>query len=117
MNKFAQLAFVNAVRDSGFVALAGLTLMTGFSFDPELAFMIGGQISLIFCLGLLYRVSQIERTGICRTETWRMLPPDERPGDGRAIRRAHDDLQRTLLSFAAAAAGVAALLLTLALIA
>lgn len=116
MNKFAQFALFNAVRDSGFVALAGVTLMTGFSFDPELAFMVGGHVSLIFCLGLMYRVSQIDRTGISRTEAWRVLSPDERPGDGWSIRRAHDYFQDTLLRFAKAAAGVAAVLLGLALI-
>lgn len=117
MNRFAQFAFCAAARDSGFVALAGVTLMIGLSTDPALAFTFGGHVSLIFCLGLLYRVSQIERTGICRTEAWRVLSADELPVDGWTIRRAQDFLQDTLLSFAKAAAGVATVLLGLALMA
>ncbi len=35
MDRFAQFAFSTALRDASFVALAAVTLMVGFSFNPR----------------------------------------------------------------------------------
>src|SRR5690606_15462762 len=56
MDQFDRCAFAITARDTSFVALAAVTLMIGFSFDPPLALKIGGYIAFLFCLGLLYRL-------------------------------------------------------------
>lgn len=108
MNRFAKFAFSTTLRDASFVAVAAGTLMIGFSFDPALALHLGGQVSMLFCLGLLHRLTQLEKRGVLRTEAWRVLEPHERPPcDAQGVTRAHHHMQRTLLRFAKAASGTA----------
>ena len=107
MNRFAQFAFSTTARDASFVALAAGTLMIAFSFDPVLALHLGGQASLLFCLGLMHRVVRLERGGVLRTEAWKVLEPHERPCDAQSLIGAHDHMQRTLLRFAKGASGTA----------
>jgi hypothetical protein len=100
---FRRLAVFTLARDASFVALAAATLMVAFSFAPALAFAIGASIALIFSLALLARAARLTEQRISRTEVWRGLQPDERPGR----RSACDDLQDLLLRFAKSAAGLA----------
>ena len=53
MDRLAQFAFSLTLRDASFVALAAVTLMVGFSFDPPLALVIGAHVALMFSLFLL----------------------------------------------------------------
>lgn len=117
MNHFDRFAFATTARDTGFVTLAAVTLMIGFSFDPPTALKIGGTIAFLFCLGLLYRLMRLERTGLCQTEVWKILHPHERPVEAQEIRAAHAALQRVLMRFAKGAAGVACTLLGISLLA
>lgn len=117
MSRFAQFAFFTTARDASFVAVAATTLMVGFSFDPALALNLGGHASMLFCLGLLLRLSQLERRGVLRTEAWWVLEPHERPCDAQSLTRAHDDMQQTLLRFAKGASGTAGVLFSGSLIA
>jgi hypothetical protein len=115
MDRFAQFAFSTALRDASFVALAAVTLMVGFSFNPPLALVIGAHIALIFSLLLLYRVTILTDERVKRTEAWRELEPDERPRGDFALAVAHDRLEEVLLRFSKTAAGVACTLFTLSL--
>jgi hypothetical protein len=110
MGAFHRFAFFTTARDAGFVSLAAATLMLAFSFEPALACFVGGNVALIFALGLLLRVACLSDEHIVRTEVWRILTPQERPIGESALRHARDDLQDLLLRFAKAAAGVAAVL-------
>jgi hypothetical protein len=115
MDRFAQFAFSTALRDASFVALAAVTLMVGFSFNPPLALVIGAHIALIFSLLLLYRVTLLTDERVKRTEAWRVLEPNERPHGDFALAIAHDRLEDVLLRFSKTSAGVACTLLTLSL--
>jgi hypothetical protein len=115
MDRFAQFAFSLTLRDASFVALAALTLMLGFSFNPPLALVIGAHIALIFSLTLLYRVSLLTDERVRRTEAWRVLEPHERPHGEFALAAAHQRLEEVLLRFAKTSAGVACTLFVLSL--
>jgi hypothetical protein len=110
---FRRLAVFTLARDASFVALAGGTLMVGFSFAPALAFAIGAHVALLFSLALLVRVARLSEQRVSRTEVWRGLQPDERPGR----RSACDDLRDLLFHFAKSAAAIAVALQTLSLLA
>lgn len=90
MDRFAQFAFSTALRDASFVALAAVTLMVGFSFNPPLALVVGAHAALIFSLLLLYRVTVLTDERVKRTEPWRVLEPHERPRGDFALAIAHD---------------------------
>lgn len=107
MNQFDRCAFATTACDTGFVALAVVTLMIAFSFDPPLALKIGGYVSFLFCLGLLYRLYRLRRLGLCGTEVWKILEPHERPVLAQDIRAAHAQLECLLMRFAKGAAGAA----------
>lgn len=115
MQAFARFAFFTAARDASFVALAGITLMVAFSFDPALALRIGAHVALLYALVLLVRVFVLSEKHVVRTEPWRVLPPEERPTGEAGLRGARDQLEGVLLSFAKAASGVASLLFGFAL--
>ncbi|KAB2883167.1 MAG: hypothetical protein F9K38_06440 [Pseudorhodoplanes sp.] len=88
MDRFARYARSTISRDAGFVALAAVTLMVGFSFDPPLALQIGAQIALMFCLFLLCRICVLTTERLVRSEIWRGLEPGERPCGDHALARA-----------------------------
>lgn len=115
MDRFAQFAFSVTLRDASFVALAAITLMVGFSFDPPLALVIGAHIALGFSLFLLYRVAVLTEERVKRTESWRGLEPHERPRGDFALARAREGLQEVLLRFSKSAAGLASTLFVLAI--
>lgn len=112
MEPFRRLAFFTVARDAAFVALAAATLMLGFSFAPALAFLIGANVALMFCLGLTFRALRLDRDAdrVTRAEPWRVLDADERP-DGESGRLwARDLLEDRWLRAAKAAALVAVVL-------
>jgi hypothetical protein len=115
MDRFAQFAFSLTLRDASFVALAAVTLMVAFSFDPPLALVIGAHVALIFSLFLLYRVTVLTDERMKRTELWQVLEPDERPRGDVALVLAHDRLEEVLLRFSKTAAGVACTLFSLSI--
>ncbi len=118
-DRFSQCAFSAIVSDAAFVVIAGVTLMFAFSFNPALALNIGGGIALIFSLRLIHQLSKLQKEGICQTDVWQFMEPNELPHDAFGIRRAQDQLENLLLRFAKGASAVsiamfvAALLITL----
>lgn len=109
-DRFSQCAFSAIACDAAFVAIAGATLMFAFSFNPGLALKIGAGIALAFSVGLIYRMSELRKKGICQTEIWQFMKPEELPHEGPAIRHAQAKLEEILLRFSKGAAGVAAAL-------
>lgn len=110
MDAFRHFALFTVVRDAAFVALAAATLMVAFSFELAAALAIGASVEFCFALILLLRFVRLSDDGIVRTEAWRILRPAERPAGEAGKHCARNDLQTVLLTFAKAAAGVAALL-------
>jgi hypothetical protein len=110
MDRFDQCAFSAIACDAAFVVIAAATLMFAFSFEPSLALKIGAGIALAFSLRLIYRLAQLRKKGICHTEIWQFMEPDELPHEASTIRRAQERLEEILLRFAKGASGVAAAL-------
>jgi hypothetical protein len=105
-DRFAQCAFSWIACDAAFVVIAAATLMFAFSFNPALALKIGAGIALAFSLRLIYRLSQLYKKGICHSEIWQLMEPNELPHEAPAIRRAQERLETMLLRFAKGATGV-----------
>lgn len=112
----ARFAFFTLVRDSLFVALAGLLLMAAFSFEPPLAFDIGAWVALIFAVGLLARRRLMDEERFRRSEAWRALTPQERPAGDFGPQIAREHFEALLLRFAQGASAIAAVLFASALL-
>lgn len=110
MDRFSQYAFSTTACDAAFVAIAGAMLMYAFSADAALALTVGAGVALAFCLRLIHRVSRLQEKGICHTELWQTLEPDELPHEASAIRRAQARMEEILLRFAKGASAVSAAL-------
>jgi hypothetical protein len=113
---FGRFAFYTVARDTGFVALAAVTLMVGFSFEPSLAFEIGASVALFFSLLLLVRIYFLTEERFLRSEAWRALRPDERPEDEQGQRLARAQLEELLLRFAKGASAIASIFYGAALV-
>lgn len=98
------------LRDAGFFAVAAVTLMIGFSFEPALALDIGASVALLFAVVQLFRASCLTEERFRRCEVWQALEPDERPAGPHGIRFALTAAQDEMLRFAKSAAGTAATL-------
>lgn len=106
MDQFSKCAFCATACDAAFVSIAVATLMFAFSFDPALALKIGASVALVFCLRLIYRLSQLRKNGICQTDIWQVMEPHELPHEAPAIRRAQEGMEEILLRFAKGASAV-----------
>jgi hypothetical protein len=110
MIPFRRFAFFTVARDASFVAVAAVTLMVAFSFEPPLAFKIGATVALMFSIGLLIRSYLLTEERFLRSEAWRALKSDERPMGEHAQQLARAQLEELLLRFAKASSGVASIL-------
>lgn len=107
MHPCERYAHFTLLRDAGFFAVAAVTLMIGFSFEPALALDIGASVALLFAVVQLVRASRLTEDRFRRSEVWRALEPDERPAGGHGLRFALTSLQDQMLRFAKSAAGAA----------
>jgi hypothetical protein len=115
-DRFAQCAFASVACDAAFVVIAAAILMFAFSFNPPLALKIGAGIALAFALRLIYRQVQLSRKGVCHTELWQLMEPDELPREAQGIRRAQQGLEDILLRFAKGASAVSVALFAAAFV-
>lgn len=116
MTPCERFAFFTLARDAAFVTLAGVTLMTGFSFAPPLACKIGASVALLFAVLLLVRSYMLSDENFRRCEVWRSLRPDERPAGEHGREFAQRQFDRLLLRFAKASSAVSSVLFGLSLI-
>lgn len=107
MNPCESYARFTLLRDAGFFAVAAITLMIGFSFEPALALDIGASVALVFAVVQLLRASNLTEERFRRSEVWRALRPDERPAGEHGMRFALSSLQEQMLRFAKTASGTA----------
>jgi len=110
--------YVNAIlaRDASFVALAGITLMVGFSFDPALACTVGATVAILFAVLLICRSYTMTEQRFRRSEAWRALTPEERPAGDHGRHLARATMQELMLRFAKNAAALAIVLYATALV-
>ncbi len=110
MHPCERYARFTLLRDAGFFAVAAVTLMLGFSFEPALALDIGASVALLFAIVQLLRASRLTEDRFRHCEVWQALEQDERPAGPQGIRFALTSLQNEMLRFAKSAAGAAATL-------
>jgi hypothetical protein len=107
---FSRCAFSATVCDAAFVTIAAATLLYAFGSNPALALTLAGGAAFAFCLRLIHQWSQLRTNGICRTEIWQAMAPDELPHEAPAIRQAQARMEDMLLRFAKGASAVSAAL-------
>jgi hypothetical protein len=107
MNPCERYTQFTLLRDAGFFAVAAVTLMVGFSFEPALALNLGASVALVFAIVQLLRVSRLTEQRFRHSEVWLALRPDERPTGEHGIRIALNSAQDQMLRFAKSAAGTA----------
>lgn len=96
------------------MALAVFCLMFGFAFDFALSFKTGGVLMLATCGFLLVKAQQAATRPYRSTETWIMLPKDQRPAPTAAQKIIGGVLRAVFLKFALWTAGIAVLFLAIA---
>jgi hypothetical protein len=106
---FSRCVFSTTACDAAFVTIAATALLYVFGSNPALALTLAGGMALAFCLRLIHQWSRLRADGICRTEIWQAMTPDELPHEAPAIRQAQERMEDMLLRFAkgASAASVA----------
>lgn len=116
MDQFTRYASFTVARDASFAAVAAVTLMVAFSFDPPLALEIAAHVALGFALVLLVRAFLLTESRVIQSEPWRGLEPELRPSGERAAVWARDCMEGILLRFAKTSSGIACGLIGAALI-
>jgi hypothetical protein len=116
MDKFTRHASFALLRDASFVAVAAVTLMVAFSFDPPLALKIAAYVALGFAVLLLLRALLMTEAAVVESEPWQELEPQDRPAGDEGAVWARERMEETLLRFAKTASGVACALFGSALI-
>jgi hypothetical protein len=99
-----RLANISVGRACGFACLAIVTMMTGLSPEPALAFKAGGILMLMTCAALLLKAFNAPSRPYKSTEVWIMLPKQDRPSPDVAQALIGGTLQRVYLMFARHAA-------------
>lgn len=116
VGQFQENAFYLIVWRAFLAALSGLILIVTHGVALVAAFLISADIALLFSLGLMVWLEQLNEERIVCTEPWRMLKPSQRPA-GRAGREwAYGCLRETALRFAKGASALAIALSTSALV-
>ncbi len=116
MDAIKTAAFVSVGRACGFAGLGVLCMMLGLSFDPILATRAGGflGLGLASILAVLGAIAPIRPYR--HTETWLILPKEDRPPSAIAQRLVGETLRDTYHWFAERIALGSLLLLALSLV-
>lgn len=100
LDRIETLATRSVGRGCAFAMLAIGTMMVGLSYEPALAFEMGGVFSLLVSLVLLAFAAHAPRKRYDETELWLMLKPAERPPQQIAQSIVSRLLKSAYLSFA-----------------
>jgi hypothetical protein len=79
MHEIRRIAYETVLRACGFGSLAIFCVMIGLSFEPRLAFQVGGFLSLIMTVILLMKAYEARSKSYRHTELWLYLPEERRP--------------------------------------
>ncbi len=111
MDAIENAAYVSVGRACGFAGLGVFCLMFGLSFDPALAARTGGGLCLLVTLILGGYAWWAPLRPYQRTETWLMIPEDQRPPADVAQQIVGETLRGTYVWFARQAGLIAIVLL------
>lgn len=100
MEDLRRIAFEVVLRACGFASLAIFCAMIGFSFEPRLAFQIGGTLTLLMVGALLLKAREARTKDYRRTELWLYLEKDQRPPQSFAQFASSTVLRETYMTFA-----------------
>jgi len=117
METFTRLAFFTIVRDASIATLAAAILMFAYSFDLPLAFVVAASVAMFYMTVMLVRALMLTEDRVVATEAWLVMQPQQRPTGATGRADATERLGTMLLRAAKTAAGIAAALFALGLIA
>jgi hypothetical protein len=100
MEEMRRIAHQTVQRACLFGSLAIFCTMVGTSFDPRLAFQVGGTMTTIMAVILLYKAREARTKNYKKTEMWLYLPKDFRPPEAYAQWASSTILRDTYLTFA-----------------
>lgn len=109
-------AYISIGRACGFAGLAIICVMMGLAFEPFLATRAGGWLCLSTTLILAFYAARARTRPYRKTETWLILPKDERPPASIAQRVIGETLREVYLWHARQAALVSMLLLAVSVL-
>lgn len=115
VEEIRRLAFESVLRACGFGLLAIFCIMVGFSYNPKVAFQIGGFLTIAMSLILILKAKLAPARDYRRTEIWLYLPRELRPPQTSAQGITGSVLRDTFLVFAMWTAGISVILGVLAL--
>lgn len=117
LERIEQAAQLSVSRACAFGGLTIVTFMVGFASAPALCFKLGGILVLLMAAVLLLKAFRVAKQPYKSTEVWLLLKSEDRPTQDTAQRIIAGVLRETYLTFACHAAGVAAVLLFLTIVA
>lgn len=109
-------ATISVARACGFAGLGIFCFMVGTAPFIVLSFKVGGILTLLVCFVLLFKGAGARRRPYKRTETWLMLAPPDRPTGATAQQLIGGTLQTIYLTYAQYTAGLAGVLLSIAMV-
>jgi hypothetical protein len=116
MDNFRETAICLTIWYAFLALLGGLLLIVLNDLDPDAAFLVAADITLLFALALIIKSLNLNEHGIARHEFWRALPAHQRPRGEGGRRIARSMVERIWLHSAKGAAAVAIVLCGLALV-
>lgn len=116
MEDMRRIAYEIVLRACGFGSLAIFCVMTGMSFDPQLAFKAGGFLTTLMACILILKAYEARTKPYRRTELWLYLPKEQRPPEGYAQWASSTVLRETYLTFARWTAAISIALWVMALL-
>jgi len=100
MEEMRRIAYQTVQRACLFGSLAIFCTMVGLSFEPRLAFQVGGTMTTVMAVILVYKAREALTKNYKKTEMWLYLPKDFRPPEAYAQRVSSTILRDTYFTFA-----------------
>ena len=100
MEDMRRIAHETVQRACLFGSLAIFCFMVGMSFQPKLAFQIGGTFTTLMAVILLYKAREALTKNYRKTEMWLYLEKHQRPPEAVAQWASGTVLRETYLTFA-----------------
>jgi hypothetical protein len=116
MDEMRRIAFETVMRACGFGSLAIFCIMVGLSFEPRIAFQVGGVLTLLMVGVLILKAQEAPTKHYRRTEMWLYLPKELRPPEASAQQTISAVMRETYLTFAYWTSGIAVGMWVLALL-
>jgi hypothetical protein len=115
MEDMRRIAYEIVLRACAFGSLAIFCFMVGLSFEPRIAFMTGGVLTMLMTGVLFLKALEAPHKPYRRTEMWLYLPEELRPPAAAAQQLTSGILQETYLAFAYWTSAVAVVMWIVAL--